>query len=114
MNKITTKQRRKLRIGNTISGTTERPRLSVYRSSRNIVAQIIDDVEGKTIVGLSTASLKDAKGTKTVVSKELGLAIAKEAIKKNITKVVFDRGISRYHGRIQAVADGAREGGLEF
>ena len=110
--------RRKLRVRNKVSGTTERPRLSVFRSLSHIYAQVVNDVDGKTIAHASTLS-KDVKGpagdvTKKEAAKLVGKAIAAQLKAKGVTKVVFDRNGYMYHGRIQALADGAREGGLEF
>lgn len=96
-----------------ISGTAERPRLSVYRSNTNMYAQIINDEEGVTILSANAKELK-SKGTKKELAKELGILIAKKAKDKKITKLVFDRGAFRYHGRVRALAEGVREGGLEF
>lgn len=106
---------RKLRVRAKIKGTLEKPRLSVYRSNKYIYAQIIDDIKGKTIVGVSqkNLSLKD-KSKRVEKSKELGVLIAKKALVKKIKEVVFDRGSYKYHGRVKAVAEGAREGGLKF
>lgn len=106
---------RKARIRAKTKGTSQKPRLSVYRSNKFIYAQIIDDEKGKTIVGVSEKhlSLKDKK-TKLDKSKELGLFIAKKAIEKKVKEVVFDRGSYKYHGRVKQVAEGAREGGLKF
>ncbi|SRR5690554_1004675 len=111
--------RSKTKIRKHISGTAERPRLTVYRSLDNVYAQLIDDVNGKTIAAASSLSkelaeeLKSAKG-KVAKSKLVGSLLAKKAIDQNITSVVFDRNGYRYHGRIQAIAEGAREGGLKF
>jgi len=111
--------RSKTKIRKTISGTAERPRLTVYRSLNNVYAQLIDDATGKTIVSASSLSkeleeeLKNTKG-KISKSKFVGILVAKKALEKKITSVVFDRNGYRYHGRIQAIADGAREGGLKF
>ncbi|MBI5328659.1 MAG: 50S ribosomal protein L18 [Deltaproteobacteria bacterium] len=110
--------KRKRRIRRKIKGASERPRLNVYRSNNHIYAQIIEDVTGKTLVAVSTISkdiknkIKDIK--KTEAAKKIGEFIAKEAISQGIDKVVFDRGGFLYHGRIKAVADGAREAGLKF
>lgn len=100
------------RIRSRVSGTALRPRLSIYKSNRYIHAQLIDDEAGKTLAALSTKGL--GKGTKTEVSKQLGLELAKRAKEQKISKVVFDRGGFRYTGRIAAVAEAAREGGLIF
>ena len=101
------------RMRHKISGTPERPRLAVFRSTNHIYAQIIDDTVGNTLVAASTLELKP-EGTKTEAAKLVGEAIAKKALDKGITKVVFDRGGNLYHGRIQALAEGAREAGLDF
>lgn len=109
----------KQHIRKTITGTTERPRLSVYRSLNHIYAQIIDDSSGKTLVAVSSLtkevreSLKEGMKPKEI-SKQVGIASAKKALEKNIKQVVFDRNGFRYHGRVQALAEGAREGGLKF
>src|SRR5690606_7821067 len=111
--------RSKTRLRKKISGTPEMPRLSVYRSLNQVYAQIIDDSTGNTLVAASSLSkeladeLKNAKG-KISKSKLVGSLVAKKAIEKKITNVVFDRNGYRYHGRIQAVAEGAREAGLKF
>jgi len=104
------------RVRGKISGTAERPRLNVFRSANHIYAQIIDDVKGVTLVSMSSND-KDYKGKaggNCDAAKEVGLALAAEAKKKGIAQVVFDRGGYLYHGRVKALADGAREGGLEF
>lgn len=109
------RMRRRLHIRSKVSGTSARPRLSVFRSNLHIYAQIVDDTLGKTIVSASSAHLKVSKGAKRLdVSKEVGKALAKKALEKKITTVVFDRGGYQYHGRVAALADGAREGGLVF
>ena len=107
------KERRAARVRAKVSGTTERPRLSVFRSNRNIFAQLVDDTKGITLASAHTAQIK-SEGSKSDVALELGKEIAKRALDKGITKIVFDRGGNLYHGRVKAVADGAREGGLEF
>lgn len=89
-------------------------RLSVFRSNKQIYAQIIDDKEGKTLLSVSEKEIKGEKATKVEKAKTLGLLLAKKSKSKKITKVVFDRGRFRYHGRVKALAEGAREGGLEF
>ena len=106
---------RHLRVRGKISGTAARPRLSVYRSSKNISAQIIDDVAGVTLVAASTVE-KDftASGGNKEAAKAIGKLVAERAIEKGITEVVFDRGGYVYHGRVQELAEGAREGGLKF
>ncbi|SRR5260221_821178 len=113
-NNTTARQQRVTRIRNKVRGTKDRPRLSVYRSNTSTYAQIIDDTIGKTLLGVSGKTLQQASGTKTEKGKALGIALAEKAKKQKITKVVFDKGAYKYHGRIKAVADGAREGGLEF
>ncbi len=110
--------RRHKRIRKKVSGTPERPRLCVFRSHMHIYGQIIDDVSGRSIVGASTMSpeIRDAvKGkTKSEASKEVGKLLAKRAQERGIRKVCFDRGGYLYHGRVKALAEGAREAGLEF
>lgn len=110
--------RRHLRIRKKIFGTPERPRLSVFRSLKHIYAQIIDDTIGHTLAAASTLDpeiREELKGkTKTEQAKLVGKLIAKRALEKGITKVVFDRGGHKYHGRVKALAEAAREGGLIF
>ena len=101
-------------IRSKISGTQERPRLSVFRSNNEIYAQLIDDLSGITIASSSSTELKSATGAKVEISKSVGQSLAEKAISKGISSVVFDRGGYLYHGRIKALADGAREGGLKF
>ena len=105
---------RKNRIRAKVSGTTERPRLSVYISSRNVSAQLIDDTTHKTLAAVSTIGSKVAKGTLTEKSAWVGAEIAAKAKTIKVTKVVFDRGGRQYHGRVEALANAAREKGLEF
>jgi len=106
---------RHLRVRSKISGTAARPRLSVYRSSKNISAQIIDDVAGVTLVAASTVEKAfTGNGGNKDAAKAIGKLIAERAIEKGITEVVFDRGGYVYHGRVQELAEGAREGGLKF
>lgn len=113
--KLIGRKRRHLRIRRRIRGTTDRPRLCIFRSNRNISAQIIDDSQRKVICGVSSASDKTlAKKKKNEVALEIGKRIAKVAMDKGIKKVAFDRAGYRYHGRVKALADGARETGLEF
>lgn len=107
--------KRHYRVRNKISGTPERPRLSVYRSTNNIYAQIIDDVEGKTLVSASSLDKGfDVYGGNKDGAKKVGELIAKKALEKGIENVVFDRGGYIYHGRVQALAEAARENGLKF
>jgi large subunit ribosomal protein L18 len=110
------RQRRKTRIRFKVSGSPARPRLSVYRSLNHIYAQVIDDATGKTLAAASTLSpeLKDGKGKKRELAKEVGKLVAKKCQAAQIAAVVFDRNGFNYHGRIAAVAEGAREGGLKF
>jgi large subunit ribosomal protein L18 len=100
------------RIRRKLAGTAERPRLNVYRSLNHIYAQVIDDQKGETLVSASSIKLKT--GGNIAAAKEIGKAVAEAAVKQGIKKVVFDRGGYLYHGRIKALADAAREGGLEF
>ena len=104
--------KRHLRVRNKISGTTERPRLVVFRSLKHIYAQLVDDTANKTIATVSDLGIE--QGKKSERAAEVGKLIADKAKTAGITKVVFDRAGYRYHGRIKAVADGARKGGLEF
>ena len=108
------REKRHLRVRKKVFGTTERPRLSVYRSEKNIYAQIIDDVNAVTVVAASSLDKTIEKGSNKEAAKLVGELVAKRAIEKGITEVVFDRGGYVYHGRIQALADGAREAGLKF
>jgi large subunit ribosomal protein L18 len=116
--KITGRQRRKLRIRTKISGNSERPRLSVFRSSAHIYAQVVDDVSGRTLAAASTLSrdLKSTldKDTKTEAAKKVGALIAKICLERQVDKVVFDRNGYLYHGRVKALAEAAREAGLKF
>jgi len=110
--KADSRQRRHARIRARISGTTEMPRLSIFKSNRHLYAQLIDDTTGKTIIGISS---EKAEGkTMTEKSKALGVMIAKEALSKKISKIAFDRGGFKYTGKIKLFADSAREGGLKF
>jgi large subunit ribosomal protein L18 len=113
MEKIARRNKRRLRIRSKVKGTAVRPRLSVFRSNKAIVAQLIDDEKGVTIVGLTTKHVKDTK-TKSDTSFAVGELIAEKAKAKKISTAVFDRGGFQYHGRIKALADGARKGGLQF
>lgn len=105
--------KRHMRIRNHISGTAERPRLNVFRSLKNIYAQIIDDEQGVTLVAASSLEIEGNGGNKDA-AKEVGKLVAKKAAEKGIKAVIFDRGGYIYHGRVAELADGAREGGLEF
>lgn len=108
------RERRHVRVREKVSGTAEAPRLVVFRSNKNIEAQIIDDVKGATLVSSSSVQLKIKNGGNCVGAAEVGKDIAAKAKAKGITKVVFDRGGYLYHGRVAALADAAREGGLLF
>jgi large subunit ribosomal protein L18 len=117
---MTSKDARRLRIKKGIRkkvyGTPERPRLTVYRSNQNIYAQIVNDDEGKTIVSASSRvkALAEFQGNKTQVSEAVGKILAEKAKAAGVEKVVFDRNGFKYHGRVKALADGARAGGLDF
>ena len=104
--------RRHLRVRKKVTGTAERPRLVIFRSLKHISAQLVDDVARRTIATVTSTSIESGK--KTEKSTEVGKRIAAKAKEAGITKVVFDRAGYKYHGRVKAVADGAREGGLEF
>ncbi len=107
--------RRHRRLRRRITGTAERPRLAVYRSNKGISAQLVDDGAGRTLAAASWVGLKKSfKGTKTDQAAEVGKLLAQNAKKAGIETVVFDRGGYLYHGRVKALADGAREGGLRF
>jgi len=116
--KRTLRERRHLRVRKRVHGTAERPRLGVFRSSKHIYAQLIDDEVGVTLAAASTLDKEFvAEGVSTAskaAAKEVGRLVAKRAVEKGIKRVVFDRGGCLYHGRIASLADGAREGGLEF
>jgi len=107
------RKRRHKRLRKKIIGTKERPRLSVYRSLKHIYVQLIDDEVGHTLVAASTIGITNS-GTKAEKSKAGGRVLAKKALSKSIKEVVFDRGGYKYHGRVKALADGAKEGGLKF
>jgi large subunit ribosomal protein L18 len=116
--KVTSREKRKARIRRKISGTAARPRLTVYRSLKHMYAQLVDDVAGATLVsvGSTAKALKEevSQDEKTAAAKKVGAALAKAALAKGITAVVFDRNGFDYHGRVAAIAAGAREGGLLF
>lgn len=109
---------RHIRLRKRISGTAERPRLSVHFSGSHIYVQVIDDVSGKTLAGVSTTEKVFAAAGRVAANVETAMRVGKEvasrAVSKNVSKVVFDRGGSRYHGKVKALADAAREGGLNF
>ncbi|MGZ3795049.1 MAG: 50S ribosomal protein L18 [Pseudobdellovibrionaceae bacterium] len=104
---------KKIRIRKTVNGTEDRPRLCVFRSGKHMYAQIVNDVNGHTLASASSLSV-DTKNSGIDLAKEVGIAIAKNALAKNIKSVVFDRNGYLYHGRVKSLADGAREGGLNF
>ena len=109
------RERRHRRVRSKIVGSAERPRLVVFRSNRGIEAQLVDDLEGKTLAAASWLHLKKSfKGSKTEQAAEVGTLLAQNARKADVETVVFDRGGYLYHGRVKALADAAREGGLKF
>ena len=108
------RQRRHRRVRGKIFGSAERPRLVVFRSNRGIEAQLVDDLEGKTLAAASWLNLKSFKGSKTEQAAEVGKLLAQNARKAGVETAVFDRGGYLYHGRVKALADAAREGGLKF
>lgn len=114
LKKYEKRQRRHKKIRAKIFGTADRPRLSVFRSPKHIYAQLIDDDKGKILASASDLEFKGKKKAKTDKAKEIGNLIAKKAVENKIEKAVFDRGGYKYHGRVKALADGAREGGLKF
>jgi|SRR5438034_8536244 len=114
MNKNNPKTQRQRRVRGKIESTEGMPRLSVHRSNKAIYAQLIDDEKGMTLLGLSEKHAKGLSGNKLEKAKALGLALAAAAKEKKITKAIFDRGSYKYHGRVKALAEGARAGGLQF
>jgi large subunit ribosomal protein L18 len=114
--KSVARKRRHIRVRKRVNGTADRPRLVVTRSNRHIVAQVVNDKLGHTLASASTleSSLRGADGKKTDLSREVGKLVAERAKAAGITAVVFDRGGNKYHGRVAAVADGAREAGLDL
>jgi len=114
--KIERRLRIKKRIRKKISGTPERPRMSVFRSNKNIYVQLIDDVNGRTLVSASSRvkEIRQIQGNKTQIAAEVGKLIAQRALKAGITAVVFDRNGYLYHGRVKALAEAARQNGLKF
>ncbi len=115
---ITARRKRHYRVRGRVSGTVERPRLNVFRSGRHIFAQVIDDTQGHTLAAASTldATLKEQLTDLKMVdeARQVGVLVGKRAQEHGVTKVVFDRGGWQYHGRVQALAEGARESGLDF
>jgi large subunit ribosomal protein L18 len=117
MSKVTTREarlRRHRRVRGKVSGTADRPRLAVFRSNRGVFAQLVDDEAGRTLAAASWLDVRSFKGTKTDQATEVGKALAAAARDAGVTSCVFDRGGYLYHGRVKALAEGAREGGLEF
>jgi large subunit ribosomal protein L18 len=114
MTKLQARRRRHKRIRGKVAGSAERPRLAVYRSNKGISAQLIDDLEGKTLAAASWVGLKSFKGNKTEQAAEVGKLLAQSAKQAGVEACVFDRGGYLYHGRVKALAEGAREGGLKF
>ena len=114
LDKNVSRLRRHARVRAKLSGTTEAPRLCVYRSNKNIEAQIIDDTKGVTLVASSSMALKLDNGSNIEAAGKVGKDIAEKALAKNIKKVVFDRSGYIYHGRVKALAEAAREAGLDF
>jgi len=108
------RQRRKIGIRKKVFGTAEKPRLSVFRSGKHIYGQLVNDFTGTTVASANTLSLGIEKGGNIEAAKQVGTDIAKKAKAAGITAVAFDRNGFKYHGRIKALADGAREGGLQF
>lgn len=114
MSRTAVRQRRALRVRKKVTGTAEKPRLCVFRSNKNIEAQLIDDVKGVTLVSASSTQLKLANGGNCEAAAKVGASLAEKAKAKGIESVVFDRNGYIYHGRVAALADAAREGGLKF
>jgi large subunit ribosomal protein L18 len=112
--KAQARKRRHRRVRGKIAGTAERPRLVIHRSNRGIFAQLVDDQAGRTLAGASWTALGSATGSKTEQAREVGKALAAAAVKAGIETCVFDRAGYLYHGRVKALAEGAREGGLRF
>lgn len=116
LTKTQRRERIKNRIRKIVSGTSSQPRLSVFRSNKEIYAQIVDDVTGKTICSASSRDkgISSEKGTKTEIATLVGKTLAEKATKAGVEKIAFDRGGYLYHGRVKSLAEGAREGGLKF
>ena len=116
LSKLDRRNRLRFRIRKTVSGTDQRPRLAIFRSNKEIYAQLIDDVSGKTITAASSRDkeIDASKVSKTDAAKLVGKAIAERAVKAGVDVVSFDRGGYLYHGRVKSLAEGAREGGLKF
>ncbi len=116
LTKVQRRTRIKSRVRTVVSGSAERPRLSVFRSNKQIYVQLIDDLQGTTILAVSSSdkAIAEAAGSKTEKAAMVGKAVAEKALAAGITEVVFDRGGYLYHGRVKQLADAAREGGLKF
>jgi large subunit ribosomal protein L18 len=114
LNKQNRRRNIRFRIRKKIKGTAERPRLSVFRSNKQMYAQLIDDINGITMVAMSTRVNDITKAPKVEMAREVGKALAAKAIQSGISSIIFDRGGYLYHGRVKALAEGAREGGLQF
>lgn len=114
--KLERRQKIRYRIRKKVAGTAAKPRLAIFRSNADIYAQVIDDVNGKTLAAASSRDkdISAQKGTKVEKSKLVGQAVARKAVELGISTVIFDRGGNLYHGRVKSVADGAREAGLQF
>lgn len=112
--KANSRLKKKIRVRKKVSGTAERPRLSVFRSARHIYAQVIDDTTGTTLATASTLEMKMVKSSNKDAATEVGRAVAKKVLAKKIESVVFDRNGLLYHGRVKSLAEGAREAGLKF
>jgi large subunit ribosomal protein L18 len=112
--KAVSREKKKMSIRRRVSGDAERPRLCIYRSSKHVYAQVIDDVAGRTIVSASTVEIEGLKGSNKTSAEAVGKEIAKRALAKEVKAVVFDRNGYLYHGRVKALADAARSGGLSF
>ena len=108
------RKRRAIRVKNSIKGKNNSPRIAVFRSLKHMYAQVIDDVQQKTLVSFSSEKLQDTTGDKTVIARKVGVELGKMAFDQGITNVFFDRGNFMYHGRVKALADGLRESGLQF
>src|SRR3569623_3040640 len=116
LNKKESRKKRHRSLRKRVNGTSERPRLAVFRSTRHIYVQVLDDLEKKTLVSAADIeeALREVKAPKKERAKQVGAAVAKKCLEKGIDKVVFDRAGYKYHGRVSALADGAREAGLKF
>jgi len=113
LTKVQSRKRKHARVRAKISGGTDRPRLVIFRSLKFNYAQLVDDQTNKIIVSSSDQKIT-TKGTKTEKAKQVGLELAKKALEKDVSEIVFDRNSYKYHGRVKAIAEGAREGGLKF